>query len=94
MVRYRVKPERVEEHLGLVRAVFAELEQKRPEGLRYTCLRAKDGLDFVHLALVDAPEGNPLGGLAAFRAFTERVNERCDEPPVTVQLDEVGAYRF
>ena len=35
MVRYRVKPDRVEENEALVRAVYEELALREPEGLRY-----------------------------------------------------------
>jgi len=33
MVRYRVKPERAAENVELVRAVYDELHETRPEGL-------------------------------------------------------------
>jgi hypothetical protein len=33
-------------------------------------------------------------GRAAFRAFTENVKERCEEPPVASQMTEAGSYRF
>src|SRR5918996_1641965 len=51
MVRYRLKPERVEENEVLVRAVYEELEGTRPEGLRYATFKLEDGVSFVHLAL-------------------------------------------
>ena len=93
MVRYKVKPERVEEHEALIRAVFDELARTAPAGLRYGTFKQPDGLNFVHFALV-AAEPNPLNALAAFQAFTARVTERCDEPPVTVVLTELGSYGF
>lgn len=93
MVRYKVKPERVEEHEALIRAVYEELKQKAPPGIRYGTFKQPDGLSFVHFALV-AVDPSPLNGLAAFQAFIAKVGERCDEPPVTVVLTEVGSYGF
>ena len=93
MVRYRVKPERVEENEGLVRAVYAELAKVKPAGLRYTTVKLPDGVSFLHFALVEA-ETNPLLALAAFKEFTAKIGERCDEPPVTAQVTEIGSYGF
>ena len=93
LVRYKVKPERVEEHEALIRAVFEELTSTAPAGIRYGAFKEPDGLRFVHVALVASDPG-PLNGLAAFQAFTARVGERCEEPPVTVVLTEVGSYGF
>lgn len=90
-VRYRVKPDRVAEHETLIRAVFAELAAKPQPGLRYGAYKQPDGVSFVHVAFVEA-EGNPLEQVAAFRAFTANIKERCDEPPVTFQLAEIGAF--
>ena len=91
MVRYRVKAGREAENEGLVRAVYAELDQLRPEGFRYATFRF-DERSFVHIAFVEGEA--PLPQLAAFQAFTRDIEERCDEPPVVAELSEVGAYRF
>ena len=91
MVRYKVKPERVAENEELVRAVYAELHEVEPEGLRYATYRLPDGVSFVHLAKTEA--ANPLPEMAAFRRFQENIRDRCDEPPAVVELHEVGSYR-
>jgi hypothetical protein len=91
VVRYRVKPERLEEHEGLIRDVFVELAQKAPAGLRYAALKQPDGLSFVHVAFVTA-DANPLDAIAAFKAFSERVKERCDELPQVTDMSVVGTY--
>ncbi|HVW26733.1 MAG TPA: hypothetical protein VHC69_15300 [Polyangiaceae bacterium] len=93
LVRYRVKPERVAEHEALIARVFAELAEKRPEGIRYGAFKRADGVSFVHFALVTA-DANPLDQIAAFKAFGERIKERCDEPPEVVDLAAVGTYGF
>jgi hypothetical protein len=59
MVRYRAKPDRVEEHEALVRAVFAEVTEKAPAGLHYGAYKGPDGVSFVHVALTEGGD-NPL----------------------------------
>jgi hypothetical protein len=93
MVRYTVKPELVDANARLVETVFAELAREQPAGLRYATFRVAGTGTFVHIAAIDAPDGkNPLLALAAFKAFTEAIRDRCIEPPVTVDLDAIGAY--
>lgn len=95
LVRYRVRPDQAQENERLIGAVFAELERERPAGLRYASFRLDDGVTFVHLASIETADGsNPLAGLIAFREFTARIGARCQEPPVTVDLTQVGAYRL
>ena len=92
MVRYRVKPEQVARNEELVRSVYAGLHDLRPEGLRYATFKLGDGVTFVHVA---ATEGeSPLPGLKGFQEFQEGIRDRCDEPPVVSELEEVGSFRF
>jgi hypothetical protein len=91
MVRYKVKPGRVEENEALVRAVYEELHRTAPAGLRYATFRQDDGLGFVHLAQTE-DGANPLTEVEAFARFQEGIGERCDEPPVVTVLNEVGSY--
>jgi len=44
IVRYKVKPEFAEENTQLVKAVFAELQEKSASGFHYAALLADDGL--------------------------------------------------
>ena len=92
MVRYKVKPERVAENEALVRAVYEELAERAPDGIRYATFRLDDGLSFVHIALLD--DGQSLDELAAFQRFTAEIRDRCDEPPATSSLSPIGAYRL
>lgn len=93
MVRYKVKPDRIEEHEKLIRDVFAELAKTSPEGIRYSAWKQADGVSFVHVAVIEAAK-NPLDSVAAFRAFTAGIKDRCDEPPSTLEYTEVAAYKF
>lgn len=95
MVRYTVKADRVEENVAAVEAVYAELREKKPDGIRYATFRAKDGVSFVHVASVEATDGkNPLLSIDAFKRFTEGVQGRIVEPAVTTEYEVVGAYRL
>ena len=92
MVRYRVKPDRIEENERYIRAVFAALQEDAPDGVRYASFKQDDGASFVHIASIEADQ-NPLQDLPAFKAFTADIRDRCDEPPVAVELSEIGSYK-
>jgi len=95
MVRYRVKADQAPENLGYIQAVFAELDREKPAGLRYASFMLDDGVSFIHLASIETTDGNnPLVALPSFKEFTARIKDRCEEPPVTVELHDVGLYRL
>ena len=95
MVRYKVKAEKVTENTRFVEKVYEELKQNSPEGIRYATFKLEDGVSFVHFASIETADGtNPLAQTAAFRQFQENIRDRCEEPPVAVDLDEVGSYQF
>ena len=71
MVRYKVKPERAAENEELVRAVYAELHETRPAGLRYATFKLDDGVSFVHLAETTRTARVQLSQLAAFKRFQD-----------------------
>jgi hypothetical protein len=93
IVQYKLKADRVEEHEALIRAVFDELARTAPDGIRYAAFKQADGVSYVHVAFVAAKD-NPLNAIAAFKAFTARIGERCVEPPKTLEMTELAAYRF
>lgn len=95
MVRYTVKPDQVEDNERRIRTVFAELQRDQPAGIRYATFKLADGVSFVHVASIETADGtNPLNALEAFQQFTGTIKERIVEPPVVVELDEVGSYRI
>lgn len=95
LVRYEVRPERAEENVAAIRAVFGALALERPDGVRYAAFRLADGVTFLHLAQIETTDGsNPLAALEAFRTFTSAVKERCESPPVAAAVEPIGAYRF
>lgn len=95
MVRYKVKVGRAAENERYIKEVFEQLKRERPAGIRYASFKLEDGVSFVHIASSEAADGhNPLPELAAFKAFLGGVKERCEEPPVAMELTEVGSYAF
>lgn len=57
IVRYKVKPERVEENEELVRAVYAELDEKGPRTFHYATFKLADGVSFVQSRRAMPPMG-------------------------------------
>ncbi|HEY7032538.1 MAG TPA: hypothetical protein VH482_14450 [Thermomicrobiales bacterium] len=95
MVRYKVKPDQAARNEELVKRVYEELHESAPTGIHYATFVLEDGVSFVHVAFNESEDGqNPLMEVAAFRAFQENVDERCDEPPVATGWREVGSYGF
>lgn len=94
MVRYTVKPECVEENERLVRAVYEELAVVAPAGFSYATFKLEDGLSFLHIASNTTSGETPLASLAAFKAFTAGIRDRAATPPVTTELEEIGAFNF
>jgi hypothetical protein len=93
VVRYTVKPDLADENARLVAALFTELADTRPYGLRYATLRLDDGVSFVHIAELSAEE-NPLNSSAAFAAFQARLGERVVDGPSARDATVVGSYRL
>jgi hypothetical protein len=95
MVRYKLKTDRVEENKQLVKAIFDELNKIKPAGLRYASFGFPDGVSFVHIASIETADGkNPLSLTKAFPLFTKDIIDRCEEPPVAMDITEVGSYNL
>lgn len=95
MVRYKVKPEQAAQNEVLVKQVYEELRQTAPAGIHYATFVQEDGVSFVHVASIEADDGqNPLMQVASFRAFQREIDDRCEEPPSPMKVREVGSYGF
>jgi hypothetical protein len=93
VVRYKTKPDSADENQRLVEAVFAELADTAPAGLRYESYRLADGVTFVHVATIDTDDGsNPLTATPAFATFLQGIADRCSEPPVALDANRIGGY--
>ena len=94
VVRYEAKPERADENQQLIEAVFADLEERQPEGFTYKVFRLEDGVSFLHIATEhDVDESDSLQAVPAFQAFLAGIADRCDVPPVATGATIVGGYR-
>ena len=93
MVRYKAKPEAVAENERLIGEVFAQLARDKPAGTRYNVFKLPDGV-FVHVGSSEAggAQGNPLVKLETFQAFVAGIKDRAQEPPVTVEMQQIGFY--
>jgi hypothetical protein len=94
VVRYKVKSEHAAENEQLVRAVYAELHETQPDGLRYATFKLADGVSFVHVAEHEEELPNALTQLESFRRFQEALGERCDEQPVVSEATTIGSYSY
>lgn len=93
MVRWKVRADQVGQELAMLREVYDELARAEIDGLRYATYQLEDGVSFMDV--VDLPQGpGMLRQIAAFGRYRTGLEERCSEPPVVTQLEEVGAYRF
>src|SRR6478752_9936739 len=95
VVQYRVKPERADEHLRLIEAVFADLDRREPEGFTYKVFRLEDGVSFVHVHVehADVDHSDSLQAVPAFKAFVADIADRCDVPPAAKGATVVGGFR-
>ena len=94
VVRYQAKPDRADENQRLIEAVFAELDEREPEGFTYKAFRLDDGVSFVHVAIEhDNDQPATLPTVPAFQAFVADIADRCDVPPVATGATIVGGYR-
>jgi hypothetical protein len=95
VVRYQTKPERADENQRLIEALFAELDERQPEGFTYKVFRLEDGVSFIHVVIEhdDVVDPDSLQDVSAFQAFVADVAQRCDIPPVAMGATVVGGYR-
>jgi hypothetical protein len=94
VVRYQVKPERADENQKLIEAVFAELEEREPDGFTYKVFRLEDGVSFIHVVIEhDVDDPDSLQAVPAFQAFVADIAERCDIAPVASGASIVGGWR-
>jgi hypothetical protein len=93
VIRYQTKPERADDNAQLIEAVFAELADSTPEGVRYAAFRLDDGVSFIHVVQVEGQD-NPLLSVAAFQAFQADLGSRIAEGPAAADATVVGSYRL
>ena len=92
LIRYRTRPEMIQQNQHLIENVFQALHAKAPEGIRYMVLKLADGT-FLHFVEADE-DSSPLTDLEAFRAFQLGIKDRCVEVPQASEATIVGNYRM
>jgi hypothetical protein len=95
VMQYQVKRERAEENQQLIKAVFAELEQREPRGFTFKVFRLEDDVSFIHVVIEhdDVDHLDLLQALATFQAFVADIVDRCDVPPALSGATVVGGFR-
>jgi hypothetical protein len=91
VVRYTTHARSADENEKLIKAVFAQLAEYQPKGLRYVAIRLDDGVSFLHVA-VHENDHNPLTELPEFGEFTSTIKDRCTDGPTPVNGTVVGSY--
>ncbi|NMO92226.1 hypothetical protein [Actinomycetospora sp. TBRC 11914] len=89
--RYRLREDQKDFDAQLVAAVRDELDRVRPDWLRWDVYRLEDGVTVLSVLDVDDP--SQLRRLVEFTAYTETLDARCEEPPVTDVVEHLGGYR-
>lgn len=95
LVRYKLKPERASENENYIKEIFQQLQNESPVGIRYASFKLDDCVSFVHIASIETEDGeNPMSNLSTIQNFLSEIKERCDEPPILSELNELGSYRL
>src|ERR1700684_93545 len=94
IIRYTTKPECAAENEQLIRAVFAELAQDDPGGLRYAAFRLADKVSFVHVAVLDDGDANPLTSSAPFAESQGASGGRGAGGPAAAAATLIGSSRL
>jgi quinol monooxygenase YgiN len=95
MNRYKIKPDQLKQNAELLHAVYAELAEARPSGLRYATFQLDNEGSFVTFVEFEGEPGSaPHHRLASFQRYRATLDERCEEPPITTVLREFGSYGY
>jgi hypothetical protein len=98
IVHQKIKSDRVEEAESAVRDLFAALDRRRPEGLRYASTRVVDSSTFV--IVTELAEGiaegadDPRRAIPEFQRFLELLAGWVDGPRVIEDVDVIGSYNL
>lgn len=92
LIQYTTKPGTADVNAALIRDVFTELAESRPDDIEYAAFLLSDGQTFVHV-FSSSVGGAPLTGLPAFGRFQEAAEERHVEPPDSQSAELIGRYQ-
>lgn len=94
MFRAKAKPEHIGDLEAAVKTMFAAVNAKRPEGVRYASSRLGDSTTYVILLALEQPSENPLTAIPEFRTFQESTGRWLAEPTVPEPLTIIGSYNL
>ena len=75
LITYRVRAERLDEHLALLGAVHAELQARDLAAVGWETYRRDDGRSFVEFVRTDRP--GRFSSLPSWSAFRPTLEDRC-----------------
>jgi hypothetical protein len=90
VVRYKIKPDRVDENADVIKTLFAELRANAAEGVRYAALLLDDGT-FIHIAQGD-PGAPTISKLRAFAPYQAGLPDRLLDKPIPCSATVIDNY--
>ncbi len=93
LITSKIKANKVDENIELIRKVFEQLKEQSPSGVHYAVLKDPGSNNFIHLVSVEK-DNTALAQLPAFIAYSENAGQRFEEPPVSTKLEIIGSYQF
>ncbi len=91
-IRYRVRPEEVDDNCEAVRAFMAELGRDPDDGFVYESFQLPDEASFVHMAwFADEAAKTRFQGTPHFQAFANGLKARVVSPPEVTPVILVGS---
>jgi hypothetical protein len=94
MVQAKIRRESVDDVQAAAKRMFAAINERRPDGIRYASTLMPDGATFLAFLQIDEGVDNPLPGFPEFREFLEGVEASRAEPADVHPLEVVGSYRL
>jgi hypothetical protein len=93
MIRARVKQETVAGVEEATKAMFAAIDEAKPQGVSYASTKLPDGVTFVIFLALEG-EDNPLAAIPEFLTFQQSLPGWLDGAPTPEPLTVVGSYNL
>jgi len=90
VLRYTIKPEHLDEHLSLIRDVYADLASYKPPTFHWATYQVENSREFVEVA-IGHPLPGPLPELPAFTRYRVSLDDRCEAKQFDM-VSTVGSY--
>lgn len=90
LLRYTIKSESLDEHLSLIRDVYAELDSHKPPRFHWATYQVENSCEFVEVA-IGRPLPGPLTDLPAFARYRVALDDRCETKRFDM-VSNVGSY--